>query len=351
MAYELERHAAVEAVLKACKLCRSIQSNHLSRGVIRKRDRSPVTVADFGAQALISDHLKASFPDFLLVAEEDSRLLYKKGNADLKEAVTAHVKQFSPHLSQHQILEAINLGSGEVGPKGRFWALDPIDGTKGFLRGDQYAVALAFVDGGQVVLGVLGCPNLPVDGLNSHSPRGCLFVAATGEGSVMRGFEDPVERRVHVKKLTDPSQARFCESFESAHSSHRDTTEVAHILGIKKPPLRMDSQAKYGIVSRGDASIYLRLPTQKSYRENIWDHAAGSIIVEEAGGRVTDIQGKPLDFSAGNKLNNNRGIIATNGKLHDLLLEAVRQVFSQSLISKGSQDVNATSETTNQSPY
>jgi 3'(2'), 5'-bisphosphate nucleotidase len=126
---------------------------------------------------------------------------------------------------------------------------------------------------------------------------------------------------------------------------------VAHIFGIKKPPLRMDSQAKYGIVSRGDASIYLRLPTQKSYRENIWDHAAGSIIVEEAGGRVTDIQGKPLDFSVGNKLNNNRGIIATNGKLHDLLLEAVRQVFSQSRISKGSQDVIATSETTNQSPY
>ena len=90
----------------------------------------------------------------------------------------------------------------------------------------------------------------------------------------------------------------------------------------------MDSQAKYGIVSRGDASIYLRLPTKKSYRENIWDHAAGSIIVEEAGGRVTDIQGKPLDFSAGNKLNNNRGIIATNGKLHDLLLEAVQQVLS-----------------------
>jgi len=154
-------------------------------------------------------------------------------------------------------------------------------------------------------------------------------VAATGEGSVIRGFEDPAERRVHVTKLNDPSQARFCESFESAHSSHEVTTQVAHILGIKIPPLRMDSQAKYGMVSRGDASIYFRLPIQRSYRENIWDHAAGSIIVEEAGGRVTDIQGKILDFSAGNKLNNNRGIIATNGKLHDLLLETVRQVFSQ----------------------
>ena len=329
MIYEMERHVAVESVLKACKLCQSIESAHLSRGVITKSDRSPVTVADFGAQALISDHLKASFPDVVLVAEEDARLLSQKENADLKEAVTAHVKRFRPHLSQHQILEAINLGSGEIGPKERFWTLDPIDGTKGFLRGDQYAVALALIDGGQVVLGVLGCPNLPMDGLNSHSPRGCLFVAITGEGSVMRGFEDPVERRIHVTDLTDPSQARLCESFESAHSSHEMTTQVAHILDIKKPPYRMDSQAKYGMVSRGDASIYLRLPIERSYREKIWDHAAGSIIVEEAGGRVTDIQGQSLDFSAGNKLNNNRGIIATNGKLHDLLLEAVRQVLSQ----------------------
>lgn len=330
MIYEMERHVAVESVLKACKLCQSIQSTHLSRGVITKSDRSPVTIADFGAQALISDRLKASFPDVLLVAEEDSRLLCQKENADLKEAVTAHVKRFSPHLSQRQILEAINLGSGEIGPKERFWTLDPIDGTKGFLRGDQYAVALALIDGGQVVLGVLGCPNLPVDGLNSHSRRGCLFVAITGEGSVMRGFEDPVERRIHVTKLTDPSQARFCESFESAHSSHEITAQVAHILGIKKQPYRVDSQAKYGMVSRGDASIYLRLPIERSYREKIWDHAAGFIIVEEAGGTVTDIQGKTLDFSVGNKLTKNRGIIATNGKLHDLLLEAVQQVFSQS---------------------
>ena len=146
----------------------------------------------------------------------------------------------------------------------------------------------------------------------------------------MRGFRAPVERRIHVTKLADPSQAIFCESFESAHSSHEVTKQVAHILGTKRQPVRMDSQAKYGIVSRGDASIYFRLPIQNSYREKIWDHAAGSLIVEEAGGTVTDIKGKPLDFSAGNKLINNKGIIASNGKLHDRLLEAVQQVFSPS---------------------
>ena len=148
MIYEMERQVAVESVLEACKLCQNIQSTHFFRGVITKSDKSPVTIADFGAQALISDRLKAVFPDISLVAEENLRLLYQKENEHLKEALTAHVRRFSPHLSQSQILEAINVGSGEIGTTGRFWTLDPIDGTKGFLRGDQYAVALALVDGG-----------------------------------------------------------------------------------------------------------------------------------------------------------------------------------------------------------
>jgi 3'(2'), 5'-bisphosphate nucleotidase len=89
----------------------------------------------------------------------------------------------------------------------------------------------------------------------------------------------------------------------------------------------MDSQCKYAVVARGDAAIYLRLPTRQSYVETIWDHAAGSIIVQEAGGKVTDMAGEPLDFSLGRRLSNNRGIVVTNGELHDLVLGAVQQVF------------------------
>jgi 3'(2'), 5'-bisphosphate nucleotidase len=89
----------------------------------------------------------------------------------------------------------------------------------------------------------------------------------------------------------------------------------------------MDSQCKYGLVARGDASLYLRIPARSSYIETIWDHAAGSLIVEEAGGRVTDIRGKALDFSTGRKLTRNRGIIATSGKFHDEVLEAVHEIL------------------------
>ncbi|MCB0191961.1 MAG: 3'(2'),5'-bisphosphate nucleotidase, partial [Anaerolineae bacterium] len=59
------------------------------------------------------------------------------------------------------------------------------------------------------------------------------------------------------------------------------------------------------------------------YREKIWDHAAGSLIIEEAGGRVTDMYGKPLDFSSDYKMNDNRGVIVSNGDLHDAVLEAL----------------------------
>jgi 3'(2'), 5'-bisphosphate nucleotidase len=103
--------------------------------------------------------------------------------------------------------------------------------------------------------------------------------------------------------------------------------QIVKLLGVRKPPLRMDSQAKYGILARGDGTVYLRLPTKKAYVEKIWDHAAGCILVEEAGGKVTDLAGNPLDFSHGKTLVKNKGVIATNGKLHQVVLEAVKSVI------------------------
>jgi 3'(2'), 5'-bisphosphate nucleotidase len=327
MPYESERHAAIESVLKGCRLCEAVRSHLFSNEAIGKEDGSPVTVADFGVQAVVSRHLAASFPNVPLVGEEDASLLRQGENALLKEEVVDHVKRITPDQRDHEILEAIDQGASEGGSKGRFWTLDPIDGTKGFLRGGQYAVALALVEEGEVVLGVLGCPNLPLDVRETDGRRGCLFVAVRGEGATMRGLSDAVEQRIEVTKIAHPSEARLCESFESSHSSHEHAARIAQILGLYPSPLRMDSQCKYAVVARGDAAIYLRLPTGQSYQETIWDHAAGSIIVQEAGGKVTDMAGRLLDFSLGRSLANNRGIVVTNGELHDLVLNAVQQVF------------------------
>jgi len=325
MVYETERRVALEAVIKACNLCRAVQRAHLVGGVIDKEDKTPVTVADFGAQALVSEHLAASFPHDPLVGEEDSALLRKPENSALKETVMRNVRTITPRLSEKDILAAIDRADAEGGPKGRFWALDPIDGTKGFLRGDQYAVALALVEDGLLRLGVLGCPSLPLHSLQGQ--KGSLFVAVLGQGTFIRDIDQGEEREIKVADIVSASEALFCESFESSHSSHDEMSAIVKLLGVRKPPLRMDSQAKYGLLARGDGTVYLRLPTRKSYVEKIWDHAAGCILVEEAGGKVTDLAGKPLDFTRGKALSKNKGVIATNGKLHEVVLKAVRAVI------------------------
>ena len=330
MSYESERSVAVLAVERASRLCQAVQANLVSEASLAKKDKSPVTVADFGAQAVVSHALREAFPADPMVGEEDASALREPDNRALKDRVVSSVDEIVPGLDPDTVLELIDAGTYEGGGTGRHWTLDPIDGTKGFLRGDQYAVALALIEDGEVVLGVLGCPNLPLSADDPDGPRGALFIAERGRGATMRSLGDEAETPVRVTDVRDPSEARFCESVEAAHSSQDDAARVAESLGISLPPFRIDSQCKYAAVSRGDASIYLRLPTRKDYEEKIWDHAAGVAVIQEAGGRVTDTRGRPLDFSLGRTLRDNVGVIVTNGHLHDRVVEAVRSVLSES---------------------
>lgn len=327
MSLHHERRAAIDAVLKACALCREVQSTLVSDETIAKKDKSPVTVADFGAQALVISSLRRHFPDIPMVGEEDARTLRSDEGRDLCDKVLGAVKRLDPAFERDAMLDAIDAGTFEGGAKGRHWTLDPIDGTKGFLRGEQYAVALALIEDGKVILGVLGCPNLPHDASNPEGPAGCVFIAEKGKGATVRTLNSPTESPVHVTDIVDPSEATFCESVESAHSNQSDSAQVAQLLGITRDPYRIDSQCKYAAVARGDASIYLRLPTKKGYEEKIWDHAAGSIVITEAGGRVTDVRGDDLDFSIGRTLRDNLGVIVTNGHLHERVVHAVGEVL------------------------
>ena len=310
---------AIDAVIKAMQLCEQVQAEMVSTDAIQKTDRSPVTVADFGSQALICKAIGDAFPDNVIVAEESAQAL--KENAALLERVTAYVSRFCEDAvpAAETVCEWIDRGSGEVGPN--FWTLDPIDGTKGFLRRDQYAIALAYIVDGTVQLGVLGCPNLPYRSNSGAIEQGSLFVAIRDEGTRLYTKTGDFIEHVHVSETTH----RFAESVESTHGDSDAHSRIANALGITESPIRMDSQAKYGIVSRGEASLYIRLPNPAypDYRECIWDHAAGLIVVEEAGGTVTDANGSPLNFLTGKRMHENRGIIATNGKLHQQVLMAV----------------------------
>jgi 3'(2'), 5'-bisphosphate nucleotidase len=316
-----ELAAALEAVRSAARVCRSVQQRLVKPETLEKKDKSPVTVADFASQAIVCARLAESFPNDPVVGEENADELRERAQEGLRAAVVEQVASVHPTAPDaQQVLSWIDLGAAEAaGP--RYWTLDPIDGTKGFLRGEQYAVALALLEDHEVVLGLLGCPNLPL-----HGGRGALFYAVKGGATRVRPLfdVDGPDEIVSVASLARASEARFCESVESAHSDQSESAKVARALGIESEPYRIDSQCKYAAVARNDASIYLRLPTRPGYQEKIWDHAAGSLVVESAGGTVTDADGKRLDFRHGRTLAENRGIVATCGSIHDEVIAALQ---------------------------
>ncbi|KAI4201030.1 MAG: hypothetical protein LQ348_001685 [Seirophora lacunosa] len=344
--YTHELQTALLAVQRATLLTQKVFHTH-AKGTLSKSDHSPVTIGDFGAQALIISALRHNFPSDEIVGEEEASFL--RENPSLAEQIFALVKESKledaeaegqlggPVKDAEAMLRAIDAGSSGGGSKGRIWALDPVDGTKGFLRGGQYAVCLALIVDGDVKVGVLGCPNLPVDDAAQLSAdvggegRGVLFAAVQGEGATSRPLAEgklAEGKTIAMKEVQDIAQATFCESVEAAHSSHGDQAEIAKRLGISKDSVRMDSQAKYGSIARGAGDLYLRLPVRKDYEEKIWDHAAGDLIVREAGGEVTDANGKRLDFGIGTTLKDNKGVVAAPKAVHEAVLKVVKEVLS-----------------------
>ncbi|ASC74115.1 Inositol-1-monophosphatase [Halomicronema hongdechloris C2206] len=321
MAYERERQLAIEAATAAAALCEAVRRDMVPHA-IEKNDKSPVTVADFGSQAVICRALAEAFPTDPVVGEEDASDLRQPAMATPLAQVTQQVQQVVPATSSEQVLDWIDHGNGTVGQ--RYWTLDPIDGTKGFLRGDQYAIALALVEAGDIKVGVLACPALSFDG----GTPGLLFTAVRGEGTTLMPLPQGPTQPLRVSQAAD--RLRFVESVEASHGNQAQQAAVAQAVGITADSVRMDSQAKYGAVAAGHAALYLRLPSPKSpdYREKIWDHAAGVLVVEEAGGRVTDMFGRPLDFSQGDRLVNNQGVVVSNGTIHETVLAALKQAVT-----------------------
>jgi len=318
--YEAETEFARTLVAEACSLTRRVQDEVVANAdSLTKGDRSPVTLADLTVQAVMGDRLADEYPTDAFLAEEDSSSL------EAAPAIAGKVLELArsaiADLDAAPIADALDRGNHPGGAEGRHWVLDPVDGTKGFLRGQQYAIALALVDRGQVVVGALGCPNLPAPGARGNGD-GWIFHASRGSGAWATPVAGGETVSAKVDSIDDSSRAIVCESVEAAHAAHSVQAGIARRLGITAEPYRIDSQCKYAVLARGEASIYLRLPRDKTYREKVWDHAAGAIVIEEAGGRVSDLDGNDLDFSKGRRLTTGRGIVATNGLLHDRVLGA-----------------------------
>ncbi len=326
--FEKELETGKQAVIEAVRISAAVQRDLASVDAITKSDRSPVTIADFASQAIICRILNDRFPGIPIVGEENSDALKKPENQKITDQIVEYVNkdpEIKKILGRDNLFESIDIGNGEPN-NDMFWTLDPIDGTKGFLRGEQFAIALALIVNGEVKMGVLGCPRLQLEG--EPSSKGFLVTAVRGEGAEIFNIESKKVKKIGVSSITDPGKMRFVQSYESAHGNLDLQVKITRILEMKTDPVQMDSQVKYGVVSTGDAEIYLRIPNPKTpnYKEKIWDHAAGSIIVEEAGGSVSDIFGRPLDFSAGKTLANNTGILVSIPSIHNRILEIIENL-------------------------
>lgn len=202
-----------------------------------------------------------------MVAEEDSADLRAEGGAAMTTRITELVNftlasemEQDTALTEEQVLNLIDAGASEGGSKGRHWVLDPIDGTRGFVGLRQYAICLGMLQDGQVVLGVLGCPNMPIvplEDANSGNGTalnigtddvGVLFTAQSGCGAHVAPLSDGgvPQQLISVAESRGAPEWRFMESVESKHSDHSFTAKLGSAVGVARPPLRLDSQAKYG---------------------------------------------------------------------------------------------------------
>lgn len=311
----------LQAVRQAALLCQQVQEHYLTSS--EKDGREPVTLADYGAQALLGRALSRAYPDDAVVAEESGAQFVELVPEEGREAVIGLLSEIlGEEVRTADVVRWLDHGQGR--PAERTWVIDPIDGTKGFLALRSYVIAVGLLDAArQPVGGVIGAPGYP------HQAGGAIFTAQGG-AAFAQPLSGGVVRRIHVSGHTTPETVRALESLEKSHTNHERMARVREAAGLGRAHLQqLDSMEKYARIAAGEAELYLRLPRLHSTRPfMIWDHAAGTALVQAAGGRVSDVDGSPLDFRQGNALRN-QGIIVSNGAIHERILAAVQRVLAE----------------------
>lgn len=343
--YTRERHLAEQAVLRASILTKRVQS---TVGEISKDDRSPVTIADFAAQALIIRALRDAFPNDGFLGEEDSAVL--RANRTLSTKVYELVSSAKDVLdfdsqcflpkpeSVDEMLDCIDLGGrGKGGDNGRFWIMDPIDGTAAFLKGQQYAVSLALIENGKEAVGVLGCPNIgpEMTRVSEHSidtdGAGIMLTAVRGQGSTIRtmtynGLEEAT--RLSILEPLTMNKLHLIDCPTDKACRHDVVSQLGHDFQALSPNTDILSlHIRYAALIVGGADAHFCVPVSPAAKMHIWDHAGSNLIFTELGGKVTDLDGKPIDFGAGRDLNRNRGLVAARGAIHKTLLISMKKLL------------------------
>ena len=259
---------ALTAAREAGRAARSL----FERGVEvrRKPGGEPVTEADHAAQAVIVEHLDRTHPNDGILSEEQP----ERAN-DWRD-------------------------------RRRAWLVDPIDGTREFIAGGHgFAVMIGLLVDATPTVGVVHQPMIPR-----------TYWAELGQGAWIDEGEGP-PRRLRASEVRDPRAARIVASashrspFLSALKQSFGASEEQKIGGVGQ---------KVGLVAQGLRDVYVNSPG----RGRLWDTCAPQVVISEAGGRLTDLRGLPLDYRD-TDITLHRGLAVSNGHLHRALLEAISE--------------------------
>jgi 3'(2'),5'-bisphosphate nucleotidase len=268
---DLEHELAIAIALAQQAGALAVGLQGIGLAVERKAGDEPVTEADRRASALILDGLRAEFPADALLSEEAE-------------------------------------DDGTRRTRARVWMIDPIDGTSDFIRGeDGYAVMIGLLLGDRPTLGVV------------YQPRGDrLYHAVAGQGAFLD--ERGARRPLHVSDVDRLEAIRMVAS-----KSHRDASiaRVKESLGISDELNVGSVGLKLGLIARGDRDLYVN-PLGKTKH---WDTLGPQVILHEAGGRLTDGHGRPIDYRA-ESLANRDGLIASNARVHDEVTAKVAPILA-----------------------
>ena len=234
----------------------------------------PVTIADVTASRMIVDGLEKAFPGDAILSEE--------------ETDDAEDRLFGK----------------------RVWMIDPIDGTWGFIKKDgDFGVQIGLTQNGEVILGVVYIPVHDV-----------LYYAAKGAGAFrVSGGKNP-------ERLTVSDKTNFTEMNLASSRNHRSPRmyRIIEDFGFRQEIQRGSVGLKVGLIVDRICDLYVHL----SPRTKFWDTCAPQIILEQAGGRMTDVFGFPLRYDIPDVQNHN-GVLATNGAAHEQTVLRLKPLLNE----------------------
>ena len=302
--YNRELKFAIEIVRKASIITEWFRKKGIKSFSFKKSDQSPVTLADFASQIYLISQLREFFQDDQIIAEEENIEFIDQKAENLIKQCFEELNLIGLEILKENIRYH---GKSSV----RQWTIDPIDGTIGYQKDLSYAIGVGFMIESNPKICAIAIPNYNEKAL-------AIFSAEKNQGAQV-SFNKNVFKPIKVNLNEDIRNIRLC------HSLHYDQPWVlnfAQEIGIRNF-IQIDSMAKFCMVADGTADLYIKpLDQEHSFT---WDFMPGDLLVREAGGNVTDLNGERLKFKEKKCLWTKPGIIASNSRLQKKVIELIKR--------------------------